>query len=425
MKHILAIAILGLFQLNAQITPVKISEDSAMKMGPCEPSISINPRDPSKIVAGSILNRIHTSIDSGKTWSSVPLKSEFGVWGDPCVVTDTAGRVFYFHLSDPDGKNWASSNILDRIVCQYSDDNGDTWPGDTYIGLNSPKDQDKEWAVVDQRSNAIYISWTQFDKYGSKDSKDESNILFSSSFDNGQTWSNAIDISTFPGDCIDDDNTVEGAVPAAGDSGHVYVAWAGDQKIWFNHSTDYGKTWLPEEKYIATQKGGWTMEIPGLNRTNGMPVTICDQSQGKYHGRVYVCWADKRNGEDNSDIWIIYSDNHGANWSSPSMIHPDPEKKHQFLPWITVDQVTGHLHAIYYDRTGEEGKGTKAVYSRSIDGGETWTQEILSAASFSPIDLVFFGDYNHIDANNGIVRPIWTEYAKGKLSVWTALLNGK
>ena len=38
--------------------------------------------------------------------------------------------------------------------------------------------------------------------------------------------------------------TTEGAVPAIGPDGTVYVAWALDETIWFDRSEDGGKTWL-------------------------------------------------------------------------------------------------------------------------------------------------------------------------------------
>ena len=67
------------------------------------------------------------------------------------------------------------------------------------------------------------MSWTEFDNYGSTSSSDSSRILFSFSSDSGNTWSTPLKICDQEGDCIDDDNTVEGAVPAVGPNGEVYV----------------------------------------------------------------------------------------------------------------------------------------------------------------------------------------------------------
>lgn len=142
------------------------------------------------------------------------MTSSYGVWGDPNIIVDTAGHFYFFHLSNPPQGSW-----IDRIVCQKTTDNGITWNDGSFTGLNGQKDQDKHWSAVDRRNNNLYVSWTQFDTYGSSNPKDSSNILFSKSTDAGATWSTPRKINKFAGDCIDSDNTVEGAVPAIGPNG--------------------------------------------------------------------------------------------------------------------------------------------------------------------------------------------------------------
>ena len=77
---------------------VKIFEPSSnLSYAPCEPSIAISKSDPSKMVAGAVLKYVSISSDSGKTWKTDRLKSRFGVYGDPCIVSDIDGRFHYFH----------------------------------------------------------------------------------------------------------------------------------------------------------------------------------------------------------------------------------------------------------------------------------------------------------------------------------------
>lgn len=392
-------------------------------MGPCEPSIAINRANPSNVVAGSILNRVYYSNDSGRTWMSDEMESPHGVWGDPVIVSDTNGRLLYFHLSDPTGKNWQSEEILDRIVCQWSDDGGKSWSEGSYMGLNRPRQQDKEWAAVDVNTNTVYCTWTQFDKYGSKDTVDESNIYFSSSLDAGESWSEAVRINELAGDCIDDDQTTEGAVPSVGPNGEVYVAWAHDEKIWFDRSLDGGKSWEENDILVTDQPGGWTNDVPGLQRSNGMPVTATDVSGGEFNGNVYVCWSDNRREGDPQDIWIKSSSDNGTTWTDAVRVNQDTTSKIQFLPWMAADPVTGNLHVVYYDRRAHDDNHTDVYVATSTDGGQSWTEEKVNAESFMPVKYVFFGDYNHIDAYNGMIRPIWTEFRGGKLQVWTVLLD--
>ena len=110
------------------------------------------------------------------------------------------------------------------------------------MGLNGSKAQDKAWIAVDPQTNNLYVTWTEFDYYGSNLSTDSSNIMFSRSLDAGASWSQAKRINKKAGYCIDSDNTVEGAVPAVGPNGEIYVAWAGPDGLVFDRSLDSGNT---------------------------------------------------------------------------------------------------------------------------------------------------------------------------------------
>lgn len=390
---------------------------------PSEPSIAINPVNPDQVVAGAIMNSVYVSEDGGKTWTESKMESESGVYGDPCVIADWEGNIYYFSLSDPEGKGWASERLLDRIVCQVSSDGGKTWPTDSYMGLDHPKDQDKEWAIADKKTGNIYCTWTQFDLYDSKDPKDSTHILFSYSGDKGDNWSTPTRINQHGGDCLDGDQTVEGAVPAVDKDGNIYVAWSFDEKIWFDRSYDKGITWLEKDIVAADQPGGWNYDVPGINRCNGLPVTVCDVSDGPHAGTIYINWTDQRNGEDDTDVWMVKSTDQGTTWSEPIRINDDEPGAHQFLTWMTVDPVTGYLYCVFYDRRGLEGIETNVYLAYSKDGGETFTNMKISESSFKPGSMIFFGDYTNISAYEGRVRPIWARADGNTMSIWTALVE--
>ncbi len=315
--------------------------------------------------------------------------------------------------------------MLDRIVIQKSTDGGKTYNDGSHTGIRHPKDQDKHWLVVDPKTNTIYCTWTEFDKYDSKKPEDHSRILFSKSADGGASWSEALAINQFDGDCLDDDNTTEGAVPAAGPNGEVYVAWAWNNKIWFDRSSDGGKTWLDQDIVVADQPGGWAMDIPGIQRCNGMPVLVCDLSDGPNRGTLYVNWADQRHGAGDTDIWLANSTDGGNTWSAPVRVNDDKKGRQQFFPWLAIDQTTGHLYVVFYDRRAHNDETTDVYVARSTDGGKTFENMKISKEPFKPNSFVFFGDYNHISAHAGMVRPIWTRLDKNELSVWTALMEFK
>ena len=364
------------------------------------------------MVAGANNFNAYHSTDSGKTWLRQKLTSQFGVWGDPVVDVDDSGNFFFFHLS-------RTINFLDRIVCQKSFDGGVTYTQESFAGLNSPKDQDKHWCAIDRNTDHIYLTWTQFDHYGSSDTLDSSVILFSKSLDGAKTWSVPLRISYHAGDCVDEGHTVEGAVPAVGPNGEIYVSWAGPRGIVFSKSSDYGDTWLPRETHVDSMPGSWAFSVPGIFRANGFPITKCDTSGGPYHGTIYINWSDQRNGPDDTEIWLRKSVDGGSTWSPRIRVNNDTTQTHQFFTWMDIDQRTGYLYFIFYDRRNYNDAKTDVCMAISTDGGETFTNEIISESPFLPDSNIFFGDYTNITAHNNLVRPIWTRLDSGQLSVWT------
>lgn len=385
---------------------------------PNEPSIMINPKNPNQIMAASNLDYYYTSVDGGYTWESHQLSSASnGVWGDPCIIVDTAQAFYFMHLANPPGGNW-----IDRIVCQKTNDFGESWPVDTFTGLNGDKAQDKEWAVVDRSNNNIYMTWTQFDDYGSASPSDSSAIMFSKTTDGGESWSEAIRINQTPGNCIDSDSTVEGAVPAIGPEGQVYVAWSGPEGIVFDKSYDQGETWLDEDIPVDPHPTGWDYDIPGIYRANGLPVTTCDTSQSPYRGTIYINWSDQRNGEDDTDIWLAKSTDEGETWSDPVRVNNDEPGNQQFFTWMTIDQTNGNLYFVFYDRRGLEGLATNVYMAMSEDGGESFYNYKINDEPFIAYSGYFFGDYTNISAYDDVIRPIWAE-SNSNMEIHTAIIN--
>ncbi len=409
--------------LESQIKNVRVS--SGLESQPNEVSISINPANPNQIAAGSNLKYLYLSTNKGLSWQTKELSSSLGVWGDPCVLYNNLGMLFYGHLSNP---SKVVGYWIDRIVVQRSVDNGITWDYDVGVGYAPPKKmQDKEWVTADIThsvySNNLYMAWTEFDSYGTALATDSTRILFSASVDNGATWRKPIRISTIGGNCLDDDETVEGCVPAVGPNGEVYLSWSGPAGLMFDKSTDGGFTFGSDVK-VASLSAGWKFDVPGIMRCNGMPVTACDISNSPYKGTIYINWSDQINGD--TEILFSKSTNGGKTWSAPKLVNNDNSGRHQFFTWMSVDPKSGYIYIVFYDRRHNSSPldlATHVYLARSTDGGQTFQNYKISETSFIPDQSVFFGDYTGIASYDGFITPIWMRCDNRALSVWTALIN--
>lgn len=408
-------------ELSAQFQNIRIS--TLQKTDPNEVTIAVNPVNGAYLAAGANMRYIYTSNDSGKTWQESTITSTLGTAGDPCLIYDALGNLYYGHLSYPISGNW-----LDRIVVQKSTKNGITWNDGAGIGFNSTKDQDKEWMISDNTNspfkNNLYISWTEFDGYDSRRLGDSTRIRLSYSTDSGITWSRPAVVSDRAGDCVDDDQTVEGAVPAVGPDGEVYVSWSGWNEIMFDKSLDGGRN-FGSDVFVANQPNGWAYDIPGIQRCNGMPITLCDISNSPFRGNVYIIWGDTRNGTSDADVFCIKSTNRGNTWGQTIRVNNDNSKKNQFFPWATIDQTTGFIYVVFYDRRNYIDNQTDVYLAVSKDGGTTFQNIKISSSPFNPVANVFFGDYTGITAHDGNIYPVWTRMDNGVMSVWTARIQQK
>lgn len=421
---------------------VRITEPDAIN--PAEVTIAINPGNPDNIVAASFQtgrppkarsgSYTYTTMDGGNTWRTIATSDPKNlVQGDDVVAFSNDGTVYHAHLSFDGIRIARPTRAENGMIVNVSKDGGLTWtdgvPAVNHINTVIPF-EDKPGLVVDNSRNSrlqgnVYLAWTRFDVYGSSSPEHRSQIYFSRSTNKGQTFSMPIRISDTGGDCLDSDNTVEGAVPAVGPNGEVYIVWAGPLGLVFDQSIDGGLT-FGKDKVIGEMPGGWDFSIQGLDRANGMPTTGVDLSNGPNRGTIYVNWIDARNGDP--DVFVMSSRDKGATWSKPVRVNDDPMKngKAQFFTWMSVDPIDGSVNVIFYDRRDTHGAMTGLTLARSVDGGATFVNRKIDLAPFECNDNVFFGDYSSISAYDGRVVPVFMHFSEPRrLAVSVALFRFK
>lgn len=421
---------------------VRINEPDAIN--PAEVSIAINPANPNNMIAASLQigrpprpragSYHYVTLDGGKTWTTVPTPNPPKlVQGDDVVAFSSDGVAYHVHLSFEGIRQARPVRAENGMIVNVSKDGGKTWTDGTaainHINTVTPF-EDKPGIVVDNASASrwkgnVYIAWTRFDVYGSANPEHRTQIYFTRSTDQGQTFSMPFRVSDTGGDCLDSDNTVEGAVPAVGSNGEVYLVWAGPLGLVFDKSLDGGLT-FGKDKVIQNMPGGWDFSIEGLERVNGMPNTAVDLSNGANKGTLYVNWIDARNGD--LDVFVMSSKDGGESWSQPVRVNDDTLKngKVQFFTWMAVDPVDGSVNVVFYDRRDTSGALTGVTLARSVDGGRTFVNRKIDIQPFATNSRVFFGDYSGISAYDGRVVPIFMHFVDERsLAVSVALFKFK
>lgn len=440
------IVVLGVSLFCTPITSaqqvVRVTEPSAIN--PAEVSIAINPKNPDNMIAASMQvgrpprpragSYQYVTFDGGKTWKTVPTPDPNNlVQGDDIVAFSSDGIAYHVHLSFAGIRQARPARAENGMIVNVSKDGGNTWTQGTaavnHVNTVTPF-EDKPGLVVDNapasRSKGnVYLAWTRFDVYGSADPEHRSHIFFTRSTDQGQTFSMPFRISDTSGDCVDSDNTVEGAVPAVGPNGEVYVVWAGPLGLVMDKSMDGGLT-FGKDKVIGYMSGGWDFSVEGLNRANGMPITGVDLSDGPNKGTLYVNWIDARNGDP--DVFVMSSKDGGETWSSPVRVNDDSVKngKVQFFTWMSVDPGDGSINILFYDRRDGSGTQTRLTLARSVDGGRSFVNHKIDLPAFAANARAFFGDYGGISAYEGRVVPVFMHFLdEGNLAISVALFRFK
>lgn len=279
------------------------------------------------------------------------------------------------------------------------------------------KYKDMPTTYFDKERRVWHATWTQFDKYKSKSKTDVSVIYYSKS-EEGKPWGTPKQLNTFSGDCLDGDSTLKGPTPCVGPSGIVYVAWASPKGLAFQRSLDTGRTWLKEEKLINPIKGGWACTVDGI-KTSGLPHIACDLSNSEFRGRVYICWSDEKNGTANKDVFLIYSDDEGETWTEPILISYRPNHKQQFKPVIKVNEQTGDVYMLYFDKQNYPvGRETDLYLALSKNGGLKYEYYRINEHPFQ-----FNSNFMELGIEEG-ARPRWVQAgADNRLDLYEVLVN--
>lgn len=355
---------------NSILAPaVTVNQDTAAAPQN-ETSIAVDPNNPNRIVGGAndyvartwactisgtpcsalgdAYSGTYFSNNGGQTWcctSSDPQHlgtlipgvtrltgGQYDAGGDPAVAFDSRGHVYYaglgFNRTSP--PNTVAVNKGTFSGGQLS------WGPPTFINQTTAPStlNDKEWVAVDSHVSSrfrdrVYVTWTRFLFSASKGSYVQSPIAFASSSDGGATFTTPKLIS---GNVLYD----QGSRPVVGPDGTLYVFWLGSTRLaslnstWMVKSSDGGANWSAPVQ-VSPLTDSSVLKNTAF-RDNSYPAAAVAPN-----GDVYATWttmvgsSGNLGGDASCASWLggnpaacsstaVYSKstNGGATWSAPA-----------------------------------------------------------------------------------------------------------
>lgn len=263
-----------------------------------------------------------------------------------CMNAD--GQVFVVWTDDRDGTS--------AVWFNRSRDAGRSWmPGAVKV---SHGEGEAVAPTVACTADAVYVAWED-DRDGELENH---NIYFAVSTDQGDTWSEEVNID------LDDEGKNMSLGPqlaAVGDD--VYVAWYdsrnGAYDIYVAGSHDGGDTFEEPTRVDSDDQGSAYSASPRIAAVSG--------------GVVYVAWEDARDGS--SDVYFSTSANGGRDWSTDVRldIGDEPGAANSFEP--KLDAEDGTIYVVWHDERNGEGRDVLMNYSD--DYGETWVSGSIRVES--------------------------------------------
>lgn len=386
-----------------------------------EPGVAIDPLDPNKVTV-IYQDNVHVAFtdDAGVHWTNEPHVEppNWRVSGDVSVTYDNHGHAIGSYMAFNrlgTYSYWAHDAPDGGLFIRRSMDGGANWETQAHaviqhVGKHPPAIwEDKPFIVADRShgpyAGNLYVGWTRWMLTGSE-------IVLSRSTDDGLKWSTPIEIDSHPGLPRDATGANEGFWGTVGPDGTLYAVWADASHIAFTRSSDGGRTFTRARDVIATAPIMYDLE--GLSRANGFPQLAIDprSAPGAPHGRLYVVWADYRNGE--VDVFLSSSVDRGDHWIPAVRVNDDPlhDGADHFFPALAVDPITGDVYVCFYDRRGDpHNQAAIMTLARSTDHGRTFVDYAWTKKSFT-MHNVFMGDYIALAARGDYVYGVWTEHVE-------------
>jgi hypothetical protein len=395
------------------------------------PTIAVDPRSPSVLLAGSNsllegAERFYSSTDGGLTWATgtvTPPAASIRTTcpSDPGVAIDGSGRQFFsFDRVTP-----CRSDAPSRVYVVRRDGPAGVWAAPVLVApLGSARVDDKPAIAVDTSPTSpyvgrVYVAWARVSRLVVY------SIVLSHSDDHGRTWSRPVKVNR-AGD------ELNYASIGIARNGTVYVGWTDSSRysILISRSTDGGRHFGAERTAAAFSLIpiphcgiGLVLRADPRSCIQANPTVSVDVSGGRFSGRVYVSYTGTAyTGVQGPALTTFDSRLRPLSGSPLRGQHRIVARNRAFRYaaqfWVqsAVDQTNGDLWICFYDTAGDP-KQTAVHYSCSVshDGGRTFARPIRVAHEASDETQPGgrqYGYYQGLAAAAGTAHPIWTDTRK-------------
>ncbi|HWY53093.1 MAG TPA: sialidase family protein [Terriglobales bacterium] len=392
-----------------------------------ESDVRFNPNNVNQIIGASNNLSFNPqaqfySTDGGATWSQTNLPAVTGDsnQSDPCV--DWTG----------DGTAWAltvgvgASNVVRSFK---STDGGATWTYDSVVsGTQTNVDKPNLWVDHSPTSlhqdNMYALWWNSGPTYVARRAGPVG------------AWQTPVQVSG-----SETTGGSDGGDIKTNSFGDVFAFWPSesDRKLFVVKSTDGGVTFgalgsAPVK--IADTFSSFLYHVPSDEPSRG---TLLYITGGAYRtaavDMVYAIWMDLAGGSGcnstanmpgtnvsstcKTRIWFSRSSDGGATWSSPVKINDQAALNDQFFPRLAVDADTGAMMLVYYDTINDPGRKKTDIWMQtSLDHGATWSgpTQVTSQESdetVSGYNTYQYGDYIGLACQSGRFFACWTDRRSG------------
>ncbi|MGH7265904.1 MAG: sialidase family protein [Candidatus Rokuibacteriota bacterium] len=309
--------------------------------------------------------RFLASPDRGATWPgpTVTLSRGGGAFSGE-ISADGRGRVYvvwYEERVPGTSRPGPRSARGAQVAFTRSEDSGQSWlPDPVLLSAGDPGDSPDAAGSGARRRGPAYLSFqprVASDAQGRVfvcwlDTRRGSAELFARvSEDHGGHWGPGVNVSRGARNARDHQVLTDGA-------GRVFVVWSdgrdGPEDVFFARSEDAGKTWEEPRRLSQRPAGATTSAQPHMALGPG--------------GRLYVAWADRRNGRE--DVYLNLSTDAGKTWLDRDvrLDRDDEGTAVSRAPFVVASGTDGVAVLWQDDRTGFE----QILLTRSDDGGRTW-----------------------------------------------------